>query len=175
MRRRIRFLCALLPTLQLVQCIAMAVTVIKRRPHRWAHEVADLVALASIIALITAVAVLLVILPLRSASRALTSLKQECMECMSSMTSTPFSVRQETSEGARLHLLPGTQSKSSDASDEGPMDEPLTVLAAEPQHFETGAAGSLIPVLAPLHDGLVLEGSSRGNGNTSRHPGGAIT
>lgn len=59
--------------MQLLQVVAAAVTVIRRTPHRWAHEIGDLVALICVVALIVAASALLVIAPLRSASHAVSS------------------------------------------------------------------------------------------------------
>jgi hypothetical protein len=153
MRHRIRFLCALLPTLQLIQCVAMAVTVVKRRPHRWAHEVADLVALAAVITLITAVVILLVIVPLRSASRALNSVKLlGALSRVSSMSSTALSVRHEASEAAHLHLLPGPLNKASDHAHE---EQLAAAMAVEPQPLFASSE----PQAAPLRGGRVVKGS----------------
>lgn len=71
LRHRIRTLCVLLPLLQALQCAAAAVTVVKRRPHTWTHEISKLVALVCVLALIVAVSTLLVVMPLQAAAYAL--------------------------------------------------------------------------------------------------------
>lgn len=71
LRNRIRLLCLVLPVLQALQCGAAGVTVIKRHPSTWAHEVGKFVASVSVLALIFAICTLLVVLPLHAASAAL--------------------------------------------------------------------------------------------------------
>lgn len=71
LRHRIRTLCVLLPLLQALQCAAAAVTVVKRRPHTWTHEISKLIALVCVLALIVAVSTLLVLMPLQAAAYAL--------------------------------------------------------------------------------------------------------
>lgn len=71
LRHRIRTLCVLLPLLQALQCAAAAVTVVKRRPHTWTHEISKLIALVCVLALIVAVSTLLVVMPLQAAAYAL--------------------------------------------------------------------------------------------------------
>ena len=71
LRNRIRLLCLLLPVLQALQCGAAGVTVIKRHPYTWAHEVGKFVAFVCVVSLIVAICTLLVIMPLHAASSAL--------------------------------------------------------------------------------------------------------
>eukprot|EP00892_Ulva_mutabilis_P006546 jgi/Ulvmu1/4263/UM194_0003.1 len=71
LRNRIRLLCLLLPVLQALQCGSAGVTVIKRHPYTWAHEIGKFVAFVCVISLIAAVCTLLVIMPLHAAASAL--------------------------------------------------------------------------------------------------------
>ena len=140
LRRRARLLCAMLPALLLLQCVGLAVMVIRRTPYRWAHELGELAALLCVLALIAAVTGFLVVAPLRSAARALHAVQAAERGGKGGARGARLGVLPEASEGADLQLLPALHAEESSTGGAVGLDEPLALL---PMQHDVALAGAV--------------------------------